>query len=55
MSELQSLREALRLLFAQPLRSLLTLFGLVWGTAAVTLTIGFLCFLGMEERPLRGR
>jgi putative ABC transport system permease protein len=34
-SPLESLREALRLLFAQPLRSLLTLFGLVWGTAAV--------------------
>jgi putative ABC transport system permease protein len=32
---LESLREALRLLRAQPLRSLLTLFGLVWGTAAV--------------------
>lgn len=35
MSPLESLREALRLLLAQPLRSLLTLFGLVWGTAAV--------------------
>ena len=35
MSPLESLREALRLLRAQPLRSLLTLFGLVWGTAAV--------------------
>ena len=35
MSALESLREALRLLRAQPLRSLLTLFGLVWGTAAV--------------------
>lgn len=35
MSPLESLREALRLLAAQPLRSLLTLFGLVWGTAAV--------------------
>jgi putative ABC transport system permease protein len=34
-SPLESLREALRLLAAQPLRSLLTLFGLVWGTAAV--------------------
>jgi putative ABC transport system permease protein len=34
-SPLESLREALRLLIAQPLRSLLTLFGLVWGTAAV--------------------
>jgi putative ABC transport system permease protein len=34
-SPLESLREALRLLVAQPLRSLLTLFGLVWGTAAV--------------------
>ncbi len=31
----ESLREALRLLRAQPLRSALTLFGLVWGTAAV--------------------
>ena len=30
-------------------------FGYVFGTAAVTLTIGFLCFLAMEERPLRGR
>jgi len=35
MSPLESFREALRLLVAQPLRSLLTLFGLVWGTAAV--------------------
>jgi len=35
MSPLESFREALRLLLAQPLRSLLTLFGLVWGTAAV--------------------
>ena len=35
MSPLESLREALRLLRAQPLRSSLTLFGLVWGTAAV--------------------
>ena len=35
MSPLESFREALRLLIAQPLRSLLTLFGLVWGTAAV--------------------
>jgi putative ABC transport system permease protein len=34
-SALESFREALRLLAAQPLRSLLTLFGLVWGTAAV--------------------
>ena len=30
-------------------------FGYVFGTAAMTLTIGFLCFLAMEERPLRGR
>jgi putative ABC transport system permease protein len=35
MSPLESLREALRLLHAQPVRSGLTLFGLVWGTAAV--------------------
>jgi putative ABC transport system permease protein len=35
LSPFESLREALRLLAAQPLRSLLTLFGLVWGTAAV--------------------
>jgi putative ABC transport system permease protein len=34
-SPFESLREALRLLRAQPLRSMLTLFGLVWGTAAV--------------------
>jgi putative ABC transport system permease protein len=34
-SVLESLREALRLLAAQPLRSFLTLFGLVWGTAAL--------------------
>jgi putative ABC transport system permease protein len=34
-SAFESLREALRLLAAQPLRSFLTLFGLVWGTAAV--------------------
>jgi putative ABC transport system permease protein len=34
-SLLESFREALRLLLAQPLRSALTLFGLVWGTAAV--------------------
>jgi putative ABC transport system permease protein len=35
MTGLESLREALQLLRAQPLRSFLTLFGLVWGTAAV--------------------
>ncbi len=35
MNPFESFCEALRLLLAQPLRSLLTLFGLVWGTAAV--------------------
>ena len=30
-------------------------FGYVFGAAAVTLAIGLLCFLAMEEKPLRGR
>jgi len=30
-------------------------FGYVFGAAAVTLAVGFLCFLAMEEKPLRGR
>jgi putative ABC transport system permease protein len=34
-------REALRLLLAHKLRSLLTLFGLVWGTAAVIFLVGW--------------
>jgi putative ABC transport system permease protein len=38
---LESLREALRLLRAQPLRSALTLFGLVWGTAAVIFLVSW--------------
>ena len=37
----ESLREALRLLRAQPLRSALTLFGLVWGTAAVIFLVSW--------------
>jgi len=47
-SPLESLREALRLLRAQPLRSLLTLFGLVWGTAAVI----FLLSWGLGVRTM---
>ena len=35
MSLWESFRHAIRLLASQPLRSVLTLFGLVWGTAAV--------------------
>jgi putative ABC transport system permease protein len=38
---LESLREALRLLRAQPMRSALTLFGLVWGTAAVIFLVSW--------------
>jgi putative ABC transport system permease protein len=41
MTLLESLREALRLLRAQPLRSALTLFGLVWGTAAVIFLVSW--------------
>jgi putative ABC transport system permease protein len=37
----ESLREALRLLRAQPMRSALTLFGLVWGTAAVIFLVSW--------------
>jgi putative ABC transport system permease protein len=37
----ESLREALRLLRAQPLRTALTLFGLVWGTAAVIFLVSW--------------
>jgi putative ABC transport system permease protein len=37
----ESLREALRLLRAQPLRTSLTLFGLVWGTAAVIFLVSW--------------
>lgn len=41
MSGLEVLREALRLLLAHKLRSWLTLFGLVWGTAAVIFLVGW--------------
>ncbi len=37
----ESLREAARLLRAQPLRTALTLFGLVWGTAAVIFLVSW--------------
>jgi putative ABC transport system permease protein len=37
----ESLREALRLLRSQPLRTALTLFGLVWGTAAVIFLVSW--------------
>jgi putative ABC transport system permease protein len=37
----ESLREAWRLLRAQPLRTALTLFGLVWGTAAVIFLVSW--------------
>ncbi len=37
----EALREAVRLLRAQPLRSALTLFGLVWGTAAVIFLVSW--------------
>jgi EmrB/QacA subfamily drug resistance transporter len=30
-------------------------FGILFAAGALTLAIGFLCFLAMEERPLRGR
>jgi putative ABC transport system permease protein len=40
-SGLEILRQALRLLLAHKLRSLLTLFGLVWGTAAVIFLVGW--------------
>jgi putative ABC transport system permease protein len=40
-SALEILREALRLLRAHKLRSSLTLFGLVWGTAAVIFLVGW--------------
>ncbi len=35
MTSLEAIRQAARLLIAHPMRSMLTLFGLVWGTAAV--------------------
>ena len=41
LSPLEALREALRLLWAHKLRAALTLFGLVWGTAAVILLVGW--------------
>jgi putative ABC transport system permease protein len=41
MGGLEVVREALRLLLAHKLRSLLTLFGLVWGTAAVIFLVGW--------------
>jgi putative ABC transport system permease protein len=40
-SGVEILRQALRLLLAHKLRSLLTLFGLVWGTAAVIFLVGW--------------
>jgi putative ABC transport system permease protein len=41
MGGLEVVREALRLLLAHKLRSTLTLFGLVWGTAAVIFLVGW--------------
>jgi len=41
MGGLEVVRQALRLLLAHKLRSLLTLFGLVWGTAAVIFLVGW--------------
>ena len=41
MGALEVAREALRLLLAHKLRSLLTLFGLVWGTASVIFLVGW--------------
>jgi putative ABC transport system permease protein len=41
MSGLEILRQALRLLLAHKLRSLLTLFGLIWGTASVIFLVGW--------------
>jgi putative ABC transport system permease protein len=38
---LEAVRQALRLLWAHRLRSLLTLFGLVWGTASVIFLVGW--------------
>jgi putative ABC transport system permease protein len=40
-SPLETLRQALRLLWAHKLRSLLTLFGVVWGTAAVIFLVSW--------------
>src|SRR5262245_63608704 len=37
----ESVRQAMRLLRAHRLRSLLTLFGLVWGTASVIFLVGW--------------
>ena len=41
MSIAESLRQALRLLLAHKLRSALTLFGIVWGTASVIFLVGW--------------
>ena len=41
MAGLEAVRQALRLLRAHKARSLLTLFGLVWGTAAVILLVSW--------------
>ncbi len=38
---LESIRQALRLLWAHKMRSLLTMFGIVWGTAAVIFLVGW--------------
>ncbi len=38
---LESVRQALRLLWAHKLRSILTLFGIVWGTASVIFLVGW--------------
>ena len=38
---LEAVRQAMRLLWAHRLRSLLTLFGLVWGTASVIFLVGW--------------
>lgn len=41
MSALEAIRQALRLLWAHKLRSLLTMFGVVWGTAAVIFLVSW--------------
>lgn len=52
MQVLEAVRQALRLLWAHRLRSLLTLFGLAWGTASVIFLVGW--GQGVREMLERG-
>ena len=49
---MEAVRQAFRLLWAHKVRALLTLFGLVWGTAAVIFLVGW--GSGVQTMTARG-